>query len=184
MAPAFLWSLAPDLKRLTVLAGLSMSVNLLKFSLDEHFVCGCGDDCQLIIWDTSTGEIIYCEKTPKPIYVLTWFSPTEVAYACDNHLFVFKLKYDNYSCQYVVNREQLAFPPSNQFNRTYTCVATSIDNSFVYFGTTAGEVLVFKLDARIMRCNVAVCSHGVNSLKVLPSGKYCVAVAMAPSICY
>ena len=148
-----------------------MAVNVLKFSPDERFVCGCGDDCQLIIWEVSTGEIIYCEKTTKPISVLTWYSPVDIAYASAESLFIFKLRYDNYSCQYAINREQLMLPPSNHMGRTYNCVAMSVDNLFIYYGTSTGEVLVLRLDTKIFRASVNVCSHGVQSVKVLPSGQ-------------
>ena len=151
--------------------GLSVAVNVLKFSPDEKYVCGCGDDCQLIIWEVATAEIVYCEKTPKPITLLTWYSPTEACYACEDSIFIFKLRYDNYSCQYAINREQMLLPPSNHMGRSYLSIALSTDNMFIYFGTSTGEVIVMRIDAKVFRQSTNVCSHGVHCLKVLPSGE-------------
>lgn len=41
-APVFVWSTVTG-RRLAALRGITQRVNLLQFSTDEKFICGCGD---------------------------------------------------------------------------------------------------------------------------------------------
>ena len=55
-APVFVWQTSSG-RRLLVLRGLTVKVNILAFSTDEKFLCGCGEDSLLYIWDVGTGEV-------------------------------------------------------------------------------------------------------------------------------
>jgi WD40 repeat protein len=92
-APVFLWDI-PTGKRLLILRGLTVRVNLLQFSTDDSYICGCGEvsviqfnsitiitllfyhflkqDCSLYIWDISSGEPIVVQRTSTPASILRW----------------------------------------------------------------------------------------------------------------
>ena len=66
-APIFIWKHRGNNQyiRTQVLRGLSLKVNLLSISADEKFLCGCGEDKLLYIWDVNTGEIIFGQVLPE-----------------------------------------------------------------------------------------------------------------------
>ena len=56
-SPVFIWQVQ-DCSRLTILRGLTIKANILSFSPDEKFLCGCDDVIISIILLLFT--IIYC----------------------------------------------------------------------------------------------------------------------------
>jgi WD40 repeat protein len=62
-APIFVWQMNHNVyHRCLVLRGLSVRVNLIAISPDEKFVCGCGEDSLLYIWDLSSGEVVFGQR--------------------------------------------------------------------------------------------------------------------------
>lgn len=63
--------------------------------------------------------------------------------------------------------------PSGGLVREYTCGDISATKEYYYVGTTAGDMLVFKLgpqtNTHVFRCALPVCVGGLHCLTVLPT---------------
>ena len=75
-APIFIWRAAQDghFRRHLVLRGISYRANLIAISPDERFLCGCGEDKVLYVWDLSSGEVAYGTTLPAAASVMKWAS--------------------------------------------------------------------------------------------------------------
>lgn len=58
-------------------------------------------------------------------------------------------------------------PPSGGFQRSFNCVDLSKDRVFVYVGTSAGEMMVFRRDTCVFRACIPCCTNGLQDLVTL-----------------
>lgn len=58
-------------------------------------------------------------------------------------------------------------PPSGGLIRTFNCVSLSKDRVFVYVGTSAGEMMVYRRDTCVFRACIPVCTNGLMDLTTL-----------------
>lgn len=84
-APIFLWN-AVTHQRLGVLRGLAVGAGIIAFSTDERFLCGCGEDSLLYIWDLATGEVIFGQQQAFQITLCKWAEHRK-----DNHNIAYEL---------------------------------------------------------------------------------------------
>ena len=63
-APVVVWHGATR-ERVYTLHGHTIGVNILSFSPDERFLCACGEDALLYIWDMLTGEVVFGKRHSK-----------------------------------------------------------------------------------------------------------------------
>jgi len=179
-APAFVWDVRSG-RRISVLRGLTVSVNRLAFSHDEQYICGCGEDSQLYIWETLSSEVVYSHRLPSPVSALSWIytdsQPAnngsvqyELVLGYGNGLYKCILSYDATRVQWSARYIAYTQPPSASLVRTFTAVAVSPDSASVFVGTTAGEMLVFRRDSGVFRASISTCAHGVQSLLVDSNG--------------
>lgn len=159
-----------------VLRGLSDKVSILAFSQDERFVCGCGEDCLLYIWDVATGEVIYCQKVASPVSILQWADQKKVNHNIDyelvigiqNVVYQGMFTYDSFRMQWSMKMRAFTVPPMGGLLRTFYCLEFSKDRIFPYIGTSSGEMLVYRRDTVVFRSCIPVCTNGLQDLVVLP----------------
>jgi hypothetical protein len=58
-------------------------------------------------------------------------------------------------------------PPSGSLVRQFHCVDLSRDGLFVYVGTGAGEMMVYRRDTLVFRACIPVCTNGLQDLVTL-----------------
>ena len=159
-----------------VLRGISYKVNHISISPDERFLCACGEDKVLYIWDLSSGEVAFGQQLPAPASVMKW-----VSCARDGHYIAYDLvvghgkellsgsfRFQPDRVQWSLALKTFAMPPGGSITRTFTTVEFSEDRVFVYVGTTGGEILIFRRDTAVFRACIPVCSNGVQGLVTLP----------------
>jgi len=177
-APIFVWRAAPDgyFRRHLVLRGISYRANLIAISPDERFLCGCGEDKVLYIWDLSSGEVAYGTTLPAAASVMKWASCQRdghyVAYDLvvghGKELLHCRFSFQPDRVQWGLQMKTFAMPPGGGITRTFNTVDFSEDRVFVYVGTTGGEMLTFRRDTEVFRACIPVCTNGVQGLVVLP----------------
>ncbi len=176
-APIFLWDSATG-KNLRTLKGLTVKVNTISFSLDERFVCGCGEDCMLYIWDLSTGEVVLSQPFKNPVTTCSFTFQTRGKHYVQYDLVVGygqvvasgNLSYDPSRVQWNLKMTSFAVPAGGALMRSYSCVGLSPDYGSIYLGTTAGELMVYRRDPPVFRACIPVCTAGLQSVSVLADG--------------
>lgn len=168
IAPVLVWDFE-NRRRYMDFGGLSNSVTCIKFSPDGRFLCGCGANQMLVIWDVSTGEAIYSRRTESPCFLCVWggviqpegasrYPSYMLATAYDNQVLLHSLDFDLRSMCYVLTSDKIAFPSSG-LQRRHTCGIVSDD--FLITGTAAGDILVFNLRTKVFRTALPLVNNGV-----------------------
>ncbi len=176
-APIFIWRYS-DGRRQSLLKGITERVNIIAFSTDERFICACGDDCLFYVWDLSTSEVIYGVRLPSPASVVKWvehkkvgqYMQYELVLGYGNALFKCALTYDPSRVNWVMKQTPYTMSPSGSVVRNFLSIDLSPDTSFVYVGSSGGEVLVFKRDVGVFRACVPVCGSGCHGVAALGNG--------------
>jgi WD40 repeat protein len=158
------------------LRGLAVKATILAFSADDKFLCGCGEDCLLYIWDLSTGEVVYGQKTPSAITVLAWAYQKKINHNIDYELVIGMnnvvsqglLTYDSMRMQWSLKWRAYTVPPMGSLTRTFYCLDLSRDRVFVYIGTSSGEMMVYRRDTVVFRSCIPVCTNGLQDIVTLP----------------
>lgn len=174
-APIILWD-ATSGTRLCVLRGLSIKVNIVAFSTDERFICGCGEDCLLYIWDLTTGEVVYGQKLQQPVSIMKWVDHKkvnhniayELVFGMNSNLFQGLFTYDSMRMQWSLKLNTYQIPPQGGLIRSFYSIDTSLDRVFIYVGTSSGELLVYRRDTVVFRSCIPVCTNGLHDLVTLP----------------
>ena len=52
-------------------------------------------------------------------------------------------------------------PTSGGIKRSFNCVDNSADKTFVYVGTSAGEMMIYRRDTCVFRAVIPVCTNGL-----------------------
>ena len=129
------------------------------------------------VWDLSTGETIMCQRLNNAPTVLRWVDQykqhqyTAYELVLDQGVTVMaaRLQYDPSRVQWGLKLTPYAVPSGGGLVRSFTSLETSADRAFVFLGTSAGEVMVFKRDAAVFRACIPVCHNGVQAMAVLPT---------------
>jgi WD40 repeat protein len=157
-APIFVWKCINNVyNRLMVLRGLSVKVNLIAISPDEKFLCGCGEDSLLYIWDLSNGEVVFGQRVSSVVSVLQWVEHRKVRQYDEYELVLgygslvwrgaFTFAPDR--VQWSLKQTPFTMPPGGNMVRTFLSIDVSRDGVFIYLGTTGGEMLVFRRDTGV-----------------------------------
>lgn len=158
-----------------VLRGLSVKASIIAFSSDERFLCGCGDDCLLYIWDVSTGEVVYGQKVASPVAILAWADQKKVNHNIDyelvigiqNVVYQGAFTYDSFRMQWSLKLRAFTVPPMGSLIRNFYCIDFSNDRIFPYIGTSSGEMMVYRRDTVVFRSCIPVCTNGLQDIAVL-----------------
>jgi len=130
----------------------------------------------LYIWDLTTGEVAFGQKVPSSVVILKWTEQKKV-----NHHIAYELMlgigtsitqgmltYDAFREQWSLKLTPYQVPPNGGLIRSFHCVDMSMDRTYIYVGTTSGEMLVYRRDTLVFRACIPVCSNGLVDLIVLP----------------
>lgn len=174
-APIFIWTITG--KKYQVLRGISVKVNAIAFSTDDKYVCGCGDDNSLYIWDINTAELIYGQKLSGTPSVLRWtshqkvnhYTKYELVVGVAGALFQGNLQFEPDKVQWNMKLHPFLMPGGGGLVRSFTTVDFSMDLASIYIGTTAGEMMVFRRDTRVFRACFPICTNGLQSVLTLPN---------------
>lgn len=79
------------------------------------------------------------------------------------------LAYDPNKVQWVLSTQSYAMSPTGGLVRWFTCCDLSLDRMFVFVGTSAGEMCVFRRDSAVFRVCIPVCANSLQSIAVLPN---------------
>lgn len=128
------------------------------------------------MWDLQTAETISCQRIQSPANVVKWvyqqrsthYVSYEIVLDIGNAITSVKLQYDPSKVQWGLKFTPYATPAGGALIRTYTCIEASGDRNFVYVGSSAGEVLVYRRDPPVFRVCIPVCKNGVQALVALP----------------
>ena len=151
-------------------------MNLIAISPDDKFLCGCGEDSLLYMWDLSNGEVVYGQKVQNVVSVLQWtehrkirqYDEYEIALGYGSLIWggVFTFAPDR--VQWNLKQTAFTMPPGGNMVRVFTALDLSSDRVFIYVGTSSGEILVFRRDTGVFRACIPICSGGVNCIVTLP----------------
>ena len=164
-----------------VLRGLSVRVNLISISPDEKFLCGCGEDSLLYIWDLANGEVVFVQRVSSVVSVLQWadhrrvrqYDEYDIILGHGNLIWggIFSFAPDR--VQWSLKQTAFVMPPGGNMVRTFTALDLSNDGVFLYVGTSGGEMLVFRRDTGVFRACIPICSGGVNAIVTLSDNIIC-----------
>jgi len=177
-APVFIWDTVTWTHR-QVLRGLTTRVNCVDFSTDEHFVCGCGEDALLYIWEMSSGEVILGQRLSGPASVMRWSGHYqegrrvrhELILGVASSLSLCSLSYDATRVQWALKITPFSLPPGHgAVVRYFTTLELLSDEVSVLVGTTAGDMMVYRRDTAVYRSCIPVTGNGCHSLVALPDG--------------
>ena len=129
-------------------------------------------DRQLYIWDITSGEVLLGQKLLEPATVIKWTDQKKVS-----HSFAYELvvgygtvlqqglfTYDHMRVQWSLKLKPFQMPVSGGIIRTFHCIDLSADKIFVYVGTTAGEMMIYRRDTTVFRAIIPVCTNGLSDL--------------------
>ena len=158
-SPIFVWRLNQEgmFRRSMVLRGMSYKVNHISISPDERFLCGCGEDKVLYVWDLSSGEVAYGQTLPAPASIMKWVSCSrdghyiayDIVVGHGKELYNGRFSFQPDRVQWSLTLKAFAMPPGGGITRTFTTMDFSEDRVFVYVGTTGGEILTFRRDTEV-----------------------------------
>jgi len=176
-APVYIWDSVTG-QKLVTMSGLTVRVNAISFSLDERFVCACGEDSMLYVWDCSSGEVVLSNPFKSPVTTLSFTFQTRGRHYTEYDLVLGYgqivtaglLQYDPSRVQWQLKLTKFGVPAAGGLARSYTCVGVSPDFKSLYIGTTAGEIMVYMRESAVFRACIPVCTAGVHSLAVLHDG--------------
>ena len=176
-APIFIWQFRNGAyQRRLVLKGLSIRVNLIAISPDDKFLCGCGEDSLLYIWDLSNGEVVYGKKVSSVVSVLQWtehrrvrqYDEYEIVLGYGSLIWGGVFSFAPDKVQWNLKQTAFTMPPGGNMIRIFTALDISNDRVFLYVGTSGGEILTFRRDTGVFRACIPICSGGVNGIVTLP----------------
>ena len=149
----------------------------MSISPDEKFLCGCGEDSLLYIWDISSGEVVYGQKTSYVVSVMKWAAHQKVrqydeyglVLGFGNLIWGGSFTFAPERVQWGLKLSASTMPPGGNMMRTFTALDFSLDRVFAFVGTSGGEMMIFRRDTGVFRACVPVCSGGVSGIVTLPN---------------
>jgi len=129
----------------------------------------------LCVWDLSTGEVVFSQKQLNVMSVLTWADQHKVGHyysyeavvGIGSVLHQGLFTYDPMRVQWLMKLKPYQMPTSGSIKRSFNCVSISNDKTFVYVGTSAGEIMIYRRDTCVFRAIIPVCTNGVQDLVTL-----------------
>ncbi|CAM9416889.1 unnamed protein product, partial [Phaeothamnion confervicola] len=156
-------------QQLRVLSGLTEGVVAAAFTPDGRLLTGVGADRLLYVWDVATGEILFGKRHNKPVDVFFWSGmeltgkrPIYHAVLCvHGEVSAMQLVFDPARQQWHMTGLPMTVPSSG-LSRKYTCGVVMPDGAGgqLLCGTTAGEMIVFRLASRTYRASIPVGTGG------------------------
>lgn len=130
----------------------------------------------LYIWELVTAEVVYGQRLSAPASCLLWADQKKVNHHIEYELAVGigtvlhqgMLKYDTFRMQWFIQWKQYHVPPNGGLSRQFMCIDMSSDRVFLYIGTHAGEMMVYRRDTQVFRACIPVCTNGVHDIVTLP----------------
>ena len=155
-APIFVWHIASG-KRIAVLKGLSVRVNIVRISPDERFVFGAGEDCCYCVWELATGETICGNRTSAPLSVMTWMDSFyesrdlvhRLCVGSGGQLLQGRLLFQQSRMQWLLSFAPFHMPTSAGIIRVFTAICTATDCSQIFVGTSGGAYFPHKAFASL-----------------------------------
>jgi WD40 repeat protein len=94
---------------LHVFQSITHEVYCVEFSPDERFLCACGKDASLYIWEVMSGEVVLSKRMHNPVSVFSWTSfvgegrraSYEICYASGPEVAVANFAFDHTRMQWV-----------------------------------------------------------------------------------
>lgn len=131
----------------------------------------------MYIWDIATTEVIYCNRFTNPILVFAWIQSDhysdknyEIVYGSSTGLQKASLVYDSSRVIWNLKSSTFSTPPNSNSVRTFLSIAILADANTAVVGTTSGEMLVYRIDTKIYRVSIPVCTGGLQCLVPLVDG--------------
>ena len=149
---------------------------MISISPDEKFLCGCGEDSLLYIWDLSNGEVVYGQRVTSVVSVMKWaehrrvrqYDEYDLVLGHGNLVWGGSFTFAPDRVQWSLKQHAYTMPPGGNMVRTFTALDSSKDGIFLYVGTSGGEMLVFRRDTGVFRACIPICTGGVNGIVTLP----------------
>jgi len=171
VAPVVIWDF-DNRQQYCEFNGLAHSVLCVRFSPDGRFVVATGANQMLCIWDVSTGESVYSRRTESPCYLAVWgaiaapsagsrYPSYILCTTYDNNVFIHQMLFDIGSMCYTLKSDPVQFPSAG-LQRKHICGLVRGD--FLMTGTSAGEMCVFNVQAKVFRSALPVCNNGVTCI--------------------
>lgn len=169
VAPVVIWDF-DNRQRYTEFSGLTHAVLCVRFSPDGRFVVATGANQMMFVWDVSTGEVVYSRRTESACFLGVWgpildtggrYPAYQLCTAYDSQLLIHQLAFDVRSMCYALSSDAVQFPPAG-LQRKHMCGLVVDD--FLITGTTAGDLCVFSLKAKVFRTALPVCNNGVTGI--------------------
>lgn len=171
-ADILIWDFA-DSKLKHRLSMHKVAVNSLDFSPDDRYLASVGgldDKNTLIIWDfEQNGKAVYGTTLGvQQVNMIKFFrhQTSKICAVSDNSVQILTIdeknkKISRLSCN------------TGNIKRSYTCLVIDAEDTYVYAGTTTGDILEIDLNTanfkRVAPCNMLF-SQGVRVLDLLPNG--------------
>jgi len=169
VAPVIVWDF-DNRQRYTEFNGLAHSVLCVRFSPDGRFLVATGANQMIFVWDVSTGEVVYSRRTESPCFLGVWgdiqdtggrYPSYTLCTTYDNQVFVHNMAFDVGRMCYALQTEAVQFPSAG-LQRKHMCGLTRGD--YLITGTSAGDICVFSLKAKVFRTALPICNNGVASI--------------------
>ena len=127
------------------------------------------------MWTLSTHEVVFSQKLPHIATVLKWadqkkvghYNAYETVVAIGSVLHQGLFTYDPMRVQWSMQLKPYQMPTSGGIKRSFNCVDISTDKTFVYVGTSAGELMIYRRDTCVFRAIIPVCTNGVQDIVTL-----------------
>lgn len=169
IAPVVIWDF-DNRQRYIEFNGLAHSVLCVRFSPDGRFVVATGANQMIFVWDVSTGEVVYSRRTESPCFLGVWghmldtnsrYPSYQLCTTYDSQVLLHQLSFDIRSMCYALSTDAMQFPPAGLQRKHMSGVLVG---DFLMTGTSAGDLCVFGLNAKVFRTAIPVCNNGVTSI--------------------
>lgn len=126
-----------------------------------------------------TAELVLSKSFPTPVTILNWGHVDEkcrrpkyaMTLAHSSQLLLGELAYDIGCMQYKLDVSSFNMPNVG-LSRNYLCATMTHSRSDLLAGTTAGELVVFSMDAQVYRNALPVSRNGVHSIACCRASGY------------
>jgi WD40 repeat protein len=152
-------------------------IDCVCFSSDDRFLVACGDviDNRMLVYDTDTQLIIaWAQLCPKPAICMVAGGFVKDIKRRDTHEYLFAAcggkvitfwHLDHAKGEFVAHKVGNAGKES----RDFACLAFTLDNEYLFAGTTSGDVGIILMKNRVVQSFVPVCSAGAVTIVALPA---------------
>lgn len=153
-------------------------VKSLSFSDDDRLLCSIGDvkDGKLIIWDLYTGKLVTAvPMSPNPCDLVAFGGMVKDIKLRDTQLYLFATA-GNKSIEFwnldpytgLTTHEKIATGTS--IVRNFTTLVFSKDRTFLFAGTSTGDVIVISVRHRSFYTTIGSCKSGIHSVCPINTG--------------